>query len=142
MTRLFKLPQTGLRMAVRLCALALSAATSLAAMPAADATASPAAKTYTTRAGDTIERLLQNAMPDSPLNATLLRKALAEANPNAVSGKAGQKFKTGTVLHLPEHSTLVRNTLEAYSAQGSESAPHGGFSASDPASRRHWIRYP
>jgi Tfp pilus assembly protein FimV len=142
MTRLFSPTQLGLQMAAWLCATALSAATSLAAMPAADATALPVGKTYTTQAGDTIERLLKNTMPDSPLNPGLLRKALADANPSVVSGKAGQKFKSGTVLNVPEHGTLVRNTLEASMASGSEGASHGGFSASDSASRRHWVRYP
>ena len=142
MTRLFSPSQPSLRMAAWLCAMALYASTSLTAMAAADATSAPAAKTYTTQAGDTIERLLKNAMPDSPLNPTLLRKALADANPNVVSGKAGQKFKSGTVVNMPEHSTLVRNTLEAYTAPGGEGASHGGFSASESASRRHWVRYP
>lgn len=144
MTRPFKLPHPVLQMALWLCALALGAANSLAAMPAAEATSATAGKTYTTQSGDTIERVLKHAMPDSPLNPTLLRKALTDANPNVVSGKVGQKFKTGTVVNLPEHSTLVRHTLEAYLSPGSEGSSYGGFSASasDPASRRHWIRYP
>lgn len=109
---------------------------------AASEAATPALTSYTTQAGDTVERVLKKAMPDSPLNPSLLRKALVDANPNVVSGKVGQKFKTGTVIHVPEHATLVRSTLEAYAPPGSESAIRNGFSASDPASRRHWIRYP
>ena len=89
-----------------------------------------------------MERLLKTAMPDSPLNAQVLRKALADANPNVVTGKAGQKFKTGTAIVVPEHSAVVRNTLEAQMAPGSEGLPRSGTSASDPGSRRHWVRYP
>jgi hypothetical protein len=125
-------------LAAALCALTLStSATSAVPEPGA-----PATLTYTTKAGDTVERLLKNAMPDSPLNPGVLRKALADANPNVVTGKAGQKFKSGTVINLPEHSTLVRNTLETFVPPGSEGFSRSGNSASDPASRRHWIRYP
>lgn len=125
-------------LAAALCALSLSAgAVTIASDPSA-----PAATTYVTKAGDTVERLLINTMPDSPLNPGVLRKALADANPNLVTGKAGQKFKPGTIINLPEHSTLVRNTLEAFVPPGSEGFSRSGNSASDPASRRHWIRYP
>lgn len=102
----------------------------------------PAPQIYTTKAGDTVERLLKNAMPDSPLNPVLLRKALADANPNVVNGKPGQKFKTGTAITLPEHSTLVRNTLEAFTPPGYEGVSRNTYSANDPASRRNWVRYP
>lgn len=143
MTRRFSPLKTSLRLAAWLCALALSTASMAAtASPAAGEPAVPAASAYTTKAGDTVERLLKNAMPDSPLNPGVLRKALADANPNVVTGKAGQKFKPGTVINLPEHSTLVRNTLETFVPPGSEGFSRSGNSASDPASRRHWIRYP
>jgi hypothetical protein len=124
--------------AAALCALTLHAS----AATAAPEPSAPAAATYTTKAGDTVERLLKNTMADSPLNPGVLRKALADANSNVVTGKAGQKFKPGTIIHLPDHSTLVRNTLEAFVPPGSEGFTRSGNSASDPASRRHWIRYP
>lgn len=129
-----------------LCALPLVAIslTVMAAPPAQTATetAAPALASYTTKAGDTIERVMKNAMPDSPLNPQVLRKALADANPQVVNGKPGQKFKTGSVIQLPDHGVLVRNTLEAFAPAGSEASYRSGYSASDPASRRHWVRYP
>ena len=114
------------------------------ATPASAATepVAPATTPYTTKAGDTVERVLKNAMADSPLNPHVLRKALADANPNVVTGKAGQKFKTGTAIVLPEHSAVVRNTLEAHMAPVTEGFSRSGTSASDPGSRRHWVRYP
>ena len=124
------------RWAALLCALTLGASSVMAAIePAA-----PTLNSYTTKAGDTVERILKNAMADSPLNPALLRKALADANPKVVNGKAGQKFKTGTVIALPEHGALVRNTLETFSASSAEASYRSG--PSDPASRRHWVRYP
>lgn len=127
------------RWAAALCVLTLGASGAMAAHEHA-APAPSATAIYTTKAGDTVERILKNAMADSPLNPALLRKALAEANPKVVNGKAGQKFKSGTVIALPEHAALVRNTLETFSAPGSEGAYRSG--PSDPASRRHWVRYP
>ena len=125
----------------RLAAVLIAGALAQGAQATAEPVA-PTSNTYTTKAGDTVERLLKNAMPDSPLNAQVLRKALADANPNVVTGKAGQKFKTGTAIVLPEHSAVVRNTLEAHMAPGTEGFSRSGTSASDPGSRRHWVRYP
>ena len=97
---------------------------------------------YATQSGDTIERVVHNAMPNSPLSAEVLRKALAQANPKLVTGKAGQKFKTGTTLQVPDHAELVRTTLETFVSTSTEGSSRSGFGASDPTSRRHWIRYP
>ena len=120
------------------CALPLCATPTWAANDAA----APALASYTTKAGDTVERVLKNAMPDSPLNPQVLRKALADANPQVVNGKPGQKFKAGSVIQLPDHALLVRNTLENFAPPGGEASYRSGYSASDPASRRHWVRYP
>ena len=122
--------------------IALGAFGATAAMASTEPAAPASTTTYTTKAGDTVERVLKNTMADSPLNPQVLRKALADANPNVVNGKAGQKFKTGTAIVLPEHSAVVRNTLEAHMAPGTEGFTRSGTSASDPGSRRHWVRYP
>ena len=128
--------QQGLCLA--LCSLALH----VYAADAVPAVAAPPVASYTAKAGDTVERLLQNTMPNSPLNPALLRKALADQNPQIVSGKPGQKFKTGTVIHLPDHGQLVRNALEPFAPQTPEATTRNGYSAGDPSSRRNWIRYP
>jgi Tfp pilus assembly protein FimV len=104
--------------------------------------AAPAPVVYTTKAGDSVERLLQQAMPGSPLNPTLLRQALADLNPKTVTGKPGQKFKTGTAITVPDHAQLVRSTLAPFAPASSETTARSGYSAGDPSSRRNWIRYP
>lgn len=109
------------------------------AEPAAPA---PAPAVYTTKAGDSVERLLQHAMPGSPLNPALLRQALADVNPKTVTGKPGQKFKTGTVITVPDHAQLVRSTLAPFAPPSTELTARSGYSAGDPSSRRNWIRYP
>jgi len=97
---------------------------------------------YTTKAGDSIERLLLVGMPGSPLNPVILRQAVADLNPKIVTGKPGQKFKTGTVITLPDHGQLVRSSLAPFASSSPEYAARSGYSAGDPSSRRNWIRYP
>lgn len=106
------------------------------------ATDASTAIVYTTKAGDNIERLMQNAMPNSPLSPAVLRKSLADLNPKTVTGKAGQKFKTGTAITLPDHGQLVRSQLEPFAAASHDTPARSGYSTGDASSRRNWIRYP
>ena len=121
-------------LAVAVCCITLSS------WSASDATTAPL--TYTTKAGDTVERLVQNALSASPLSPAVLRNALAELNPKIVTGKPGQKFKPGTLITLPDHGQLVRNTLAPFADPAPENSTRSGYSAGDPSSRRNWIRYP
>ena len=125
-----------------LCLVLTSLALNVCAADAVPAAAAPPVASYTAKAGDTVERLLQNAMPNSPLNPALLRKALADQNPQIVSGKPGQKFKTGTIITVPDHAQLVRSTLAPFAPPSTEITARSGYSAGDPSSRRNWIRYP
>jgi len=119
-----------------------SLASTVGAADAEPAAPAPATVVYTTKAGDSVERLLQHAMPGSPLNPALLRQALADVNPKTVTGKPGQKFKTGTVITVPDHTQLVRSSLAPFDPHSSEITARSGYSAGDPSSRRNWIRYP
>ena len=106
------------------------------------ATEASTAIVYTTKAGDSIERLLQNTMPNSPLSPAVLRKSVADLNPKIVTGKAGQKFKTGTAITLPDHGQLVRSQLEPFASASQDTPARSGYSTGDASSRRNWIRYP
>jgi len=108
---------------------------------ATDAEPGSAPVVYTTKAGDSIERLLLTGMPGSPLNPAILRQAVADLNPKIVTGKPGQKFKPGTVITMPDHGQLVRSSLAPFAASPEYTA-RSGYSAGDPSSRRNWIRYP
>jgi hypothetical protein len=108
---------------------------------AADAEPGSAPVVYTTKSGDSIERLLLVGMPGSPLNPSILRQAVADLNPKIVTGKPGQKFKTGIVITMPDHGQLVRSNLAPF-ASSPEYSARSGNSAGDPSSRRNWIRYP
>ncbi len=127
--------------------LAVSGAFSaLAATPAATSTPaanSPAAHNahgataYTSKAGDTLNKIVSSQYKDSPLHPNVLVKAVRQLNPNGLPAKPDQRLKTGTVLHLPSHAHVVLETLQAHLPEG-----HTAHTNSPPLSREHWVRFP
>jgi len=127
--------------------LAVSGAFSaLAATPAATsapASNSPAAHNahgataYTSKAGDTLNKIVSSQYKDSPLHPNVLVKAVRQLNPNGLPAKPDQRLKTGTVLHLPSHAQVVLETLQAHLPEG-----HTAHTNSPPLSREHWVRFP
>lgn len=129
--------------------LAVSAAFSaFAATPAPAATSAPAANSpaahnahgataYTSKAGDTLNKIVASQYKDSPLHSNVLVKAVRQLNPNGLPAKPDQRLKTGTVLHLPSHAQVVLETLQAHLPEG-----HTAHTNSPPLSREHWVRFP
>jgi Tfp pilus assembly protein FimV len=118
----------------------------LAATPAA--TSAPAANSpaahnahgataYTSKAGDTLNKIVSSQYKDSPLHPNVLVKAVRQLNPNGLPAKPDQRLKTGTVLHLPSHALVVLETLQAHLPEG-----HTAHTNSPPLSREHWVRFP
>jgi Tfp pilus assembly protein FimV len=118
----------------------------LAATPAA--TSAPAANSpaahnahgataYTSKAGDTLNKIVSSQYKDSPLHSNVLVKAVRQLNPNGLPAKPDQRLKTGTVLHLPSHAQVVLETLQAHLPEG-----HTAHTNSPPLSREHWVRFP
>ncbi len=129
--------------------LAVSAAFSaFAATPAPGATSAPApnspaahnahgATAYTSKAGDTLNKIVSSQYKDSPLHSNVLVKAVRQLNPNGLPAKPDQRLQTGTVLHLPSHAQVVLETLQAHLPEG-----HTAHTNSPPLSREHWVRFP
>jgi Tfp pilus assembly protein FimV len=118
----------------------------LAATPAA--TSAPAANSpaahnahgataYTSKAGDTLNKIVSSQYKDSPLHPNVLVKAVRQLNPNGLPAKPDQRLKTGTVLNLPSHAQVVLETLQAHLPEG-----HTAHTNSPPLSREHWVRFP
>ena len=106
----------------------------LAQASAAQAADTPA--TYTTRAGDTLEKIATRQYPSSPLQAQVLAQVLAQTNAAAVGGTAPRKrLKAGMVLDVPSHETVVRQVFAPYVHQANAHA-------SSPEARRNWVHYP
>jgi hypothetical protein len=116
------------------------------ASPAAAATA---AATYTAKKTISLDGLMKEVYPNSPLHASILSKALMEANPKLINGKTTQNIQRGATLNIPNHSQLVVQTLAPFAppppivnASPSTEVNQYGSQSSDPSSRRLWIRFP
>jgi hypothetical protein len=107
-----------------------------AATPAASTPADIGSLSYTTKAGDTLNKIVLSQYKDSPLHTQILVKAVRQLNPQGLPSKADQRLKTGLTLQLPAHGPLVRDTLQAHLPEGS--AVTNGQSLS----REHWVRFP
>ncbi|MFM1925932.1 MAG: hypothetical protein RIT44_1738 [Pseudomonadota bacterium] len=124
------------------------ALSAFAASPTPAATSAPAAnspaahnahgaKAYTSKAGDTLNKIVLSQYKDSPLHPSVLVKAVRQLNPNGLPAKPDQRLKTGTALHLPSHAQVVLETLQAHLPEG-----HTAHTNGPPLSREHWVRFP
>lgn len=115
------------------------AAAETAAAPAA---AKPAAS-YTPRAGETLDHVIQVTMPESPLKMDLLRRAFINQNPQAfvMPLTTPPRIKKGVVLVVPDHQKLLQAILAPLVAEpAAESYAPAAASSSDD--RKRWVRYP
>ncbi|MEY3871241.1 MAG: hypothetical protein RLZZ296_236 [Pseudomonadota bacterium] len=126
------------------CLLAAVLATGLvhAAGPAPSQAQAVTARSYTVQRGDTLDRVIQHTLPDSPLKMELLRKAFVGSNPQAfVSGNVS-RLRAGVVLQVPDHTKLLRSTVMPL-LDGADAAAMAGEGRSYNASdRRSWVRFP
>lgn len=120
------------------CFLACSA---LAAEPTEQKPAEATAPSYKVAQSMPIDRVIQTVYANSPLNASVLRKVLVDANPKVISGNPQQRVKAGTTLVVPDHGQVVKNILAPHMAASPET-PESGPSAHDPSGRRQWVRFP
>ena len=131
-----------------------SASAAAPTSPASSKSAAPAnyvsgAPTYTAKKSITLDGLIKEVYPSSPLQSSILNKALVSANPKLLNGKTNQSIKRGATLNIPNHTQLIVETLAPYApappplavAPPPEANQYGSQS-SDPSSRRHWVRFP
>ncbi len=117
-----------------------SATTAATSAPAANSTAAhsaPGATAYTSKAGDTLNKIVVSQYKDSPLHTSVLVKAVRQLNPNGLPAKNDQRLKTGTALHLPSHAQVVLETLQAHVPES-----RSAHTNTPPLSREHWVRFP
>ena len=118
---------------------------------AGDAAAAEAAPkpgmTYTPRKGETLDHVIQNTMPDSPLKMDLLRRSFNSQNPQAFVTPitTPPRMKKGAVLSIPDHKKLLLSVAGPLTAEpdadamGSQRSPAAVSSAEE---RKRWVRYP
>lgn len=120
------------------CAVTFNA---LAAEPSDEKPAEVAAPTYTVPQSTPIDKVIQTVYANSPLNVSVLRKVLVDANPKVITGNPQQRVKAGTTLTVPEHGQVLKNILSPHVAAVPET-PEPGPSARDVSARRQWVRFP
>ncbi len=124
------------------------AAPAAAATRAATNVAQPA--TYLVKSGDTLDKVVQKALGDSPLKSDILKREIAALNPDAFSKGSQKILKTGVLLKLPNNDDLLRNQLGQTSrANGSnkqfvgyETYPDVVLNPQGLERRKSWVQYP
>lgn len=106
------------------------------AMPSHEEHGEVKGKIYLVRSGDTLDRVIQKNMPNSPLKIELLREAIAHANPQVFTHPGSYHIRAGQVLQIPEMAQVVRSAVGPY-LQNSEN-----LAQNDEQARRRWVRYP
>jgi len=114
-------------------------------------TAVKSSRTYTPKAGESLDRVIAQTMADSPLKIELLRQAFTSLNPQALVAGSTSRLRAGVQMDIPDHDQLLAS-LMTQTAGKKEAAPpaaHADTTAnwSGPVAgarddRRQWIRYP
>lgn len=101
-----------------------------------------AGQTYNVVRGDTLDRIIQTTLRNSPLKIELLRKAFVDLNPQAfVSGNVS-RLRAGVVLQVPDHAQLLRSTVLPLLTDTDAALVTGEARSSNASERRRWIRFP
>lgn len=87
------------------------------AAPVRDLSGLPEMSNYTTRKGDTVEKILQKFYPSSPLRADVLRDALLQNNPKAFPKGNAKSLVIGSNLSLPDPLELSKKLMAPLVAQ-------------------------
>ena len=95
-------------------------------------------QTYTVLRGESLDKIIQKTMADSPLRIELLRKAFIQRNPQAFPGGQASRMRADQLLQVPDAMQLLRAVamplLEV--TEASRVAP---VSAQE---QRRWVRFP
>ena len=114
-----------------LCLGFLSGWTPAMAQPGAEAGSK---HSYVVKSGDTLDKVVRAAFPNSPLRPDLLRDEITRLNPAAFTKGSPKLLMAGANLQLPEHDALLGKHLGKPAS--------GGSADTGSEARRHWVRYP
>ena len=114
------------------CLGGLSVGTSVLAEAATDASVKSA---YVVKAGDTLDKVVRQAYPNSPLREQLLSDALKSTNPQAFLKGKPNVLLAGAMLKVPNHVAMLEQQYKLFSA------PAPGEDASEDSPRK-WVRFP
>jgi pilus assembly protein FimV len=95
--------------------------------------------TYKALRGESLDKVIQKTMADSPLRIELLRNAFIELNPQAFPGGQASRMRTTDELKVPDAVQLLRAV--AMPLMETEDAARAAAPASAEQQRR-WVRFP
>lgn len=107
--------------------------------------------TYQVKAGDTLDRVVQRVWPDSPLKPEVLKQAIVEMNPNAMTRGMPKMLMAGATLNLPNERQIIeaRMNKKDLALEHAEkdlktytSYPDQALDLESAEKRRHWVAYP
>ena len=107
-----------------------------------------AVRTYRPKAGESLDHVIKQTMPDSPLRIELLRKAFVDLNSQAFVGGNASKMRAKVTLQVPDSQHLTRAVLgHQVEAKVSDPAAEDASNRSGSTSGvtqegRRWVRYP
>ena len=96
-------------------------------------------RTYKVLRGESLDKVIQKTMADSPLRIELLRNAFIELNPQAFPGGQASRMRTTDELKVPDAVQLLRAV--AMPLMETEDAARAAAPASAEQQRR-WVRFP
>jgi hypothetical protein len=105
----------------------------LSSVQAQQATEASPKSGYVVKPGDTLDKVVRAAFPNSPLRPDLLRDEITRLNPTAFTKGSSKVLMAGATLQLPAHDALLSKHL----GKASTGSADTGVDA-----RRQWVRYP
>ena len=106
-----------------------------------EAVAKVADANFTVAQSTSVDKLIQKFYANSPLNVSVLRKALVDANPKVITGNPQQRVKAGTVIVVPDHGEVVKHVLTPH-VEAKQVILDQNPTANDYQARKHWVRFP
>jgi Tfp pilus assembly protein FimV len=114
----------------------------------ANSESAQAVRSYRPKAGESLDHVIKQTMPESPLRMELLRKAFVDLNSHAFVGGNASKMRSKVTLQVPDAQRLARAVLgSVIEARVSDPAADDATNRSGPTSGatqegRRWVRYP
>ena len=96
-------------------------------------------RTYKVLRGESLDKVIQKTMADSPLRIELLRNAFIELNPQAFPGGQASRMRATEPLNVPDAVQLLRAVATPLLV--TEDASRAAAPASAEQQRR-WVRFP
>jgi pilus assembly protein FimV len=106
---------------------------------AAEQPVAASTQTHTVLRGESLDKIIQKTMADSPLRVELLRKAFIQLNPQAFPGGQASRLRAGQLLQVPDALQLLR--VVATPLLEVTEAPRIATPVSAQEQRR-WVRFP